>query len=179
MAYDDTNCACGGHKLRETMLCADCETAFADTNDMRCFRDADGFSLPSRRGSAIRLLSMARKRKRNVAFGTRSPARIATACVSRPEGANMGGIASQPMTPADALACASEPAHAGAGVSLLANAKLIERPDGAPELEPAREAASMQRLARPEREPREGTMLGGGSAGASMVPGQQQKGLNE
>lgn len=29
-----------------------------------------------------------------------------------------------------------------------ANAKLIERPDGAPELEPACEAASMQRLAR-------------------------------
>lgn len=46
--------------------------------------------------------------------------------------------------------------------------KLIERPDGAPELEPACEAASMQRLARPEREPREGT-----------VPGRKQKGLHE
>lgn len=63
--------------------------------------------------------------------------------------------------------------------AVLGNAKLIERPDGAPELEPACEAASMQRLARPEREPREGTMLGGGPAGASMVPGRKQKGHNE
>lgn len=45
------------------------------------------------------------------------------------------------------------------------NAKLIERPDGAPELEPACEAASMQRLARAEREPREQVMPRGGSAG--------------
>lgn len=36
------------------------------------------------------------------------------------------------------------------------------------------DAASQQRMARPEREPREGTMLGGGSAGASMVPGRLQ-----
>lgn len=35
-----------------------------------------------------------------------------------------------------------------------------------------KEASSMQGLDMAEREPREGTMLGGGSAGASMVPGR-------
>jgi hypothetical protein len=64
MAYDDTHCPCGGFKFHETMLCQECETAFAETNEMKCFRDSINFALETRRGAAIRLLAMSRRRVR-------------------------------------------------------------------------------------------------------------------
>lgn len=63
MSYEDTNCPCGGKKLRETMLCADCETAFASHPSMKVFKD-ETYSLDARRHAAIVLLTLSRKRKR-------------------------------------------------------------------------------------------------------------------
>lgn len=102
------------------MLCDMCLDHLKDRAEMRTWQDLEA-RWDWRRQAAIILLTLARGRKKKMAFGTRSPARIATASVSRPEGATRFGIASLPSTPADALACASEPAHAGAGVSFLSN----------------------------------------------------------
>lgn len=65
MAYEDTNCPCGGKKERETMLCADCQTAFADNVQMKILRDASAL-FEWKRSSAIALLSLARRRNRNL-----------------------------------------------------------------------------------------------------------------
>ena len=64
MAYDDMQCPCGGTKMRETMLCLACETHLADHPEMRVLRDSLGYSVNSRRGAAITLLALARRRKR-------------------------------------------------------------------------------------------------------------------
>jgi len=61
MSYENTKCPCGGHKPRETMLCIDCQIAFADTPEMRRVNDTTEAAW-FRRPAAIRLLSMARRR---------------------------------------------------------------------------------------------------------------------
>jgi len=118
MAYEDTNCPCGDKKERETMLCELCMDHLKDRHEMQTWQDREE-RWDFRRHAAIILLTLARRRKNNLALGNRSPV-PATASVSRPESATRLGIASLPTTPADAFSCASEPAHAGAGVSYLA-----------------------------------------------------------
>ena len=61
MAWDDNDCACGGYKDRETLLCKDCMEAFAGSEDLATFLDHDA-GYERRRQAAIRLLSLARKR---------------------------------------------------------------------------------------------------------------------
>lgn len=61
MAYDDTHCPCGGHKLRETMLCDSCEAHLADRPENRVMRDTTS-TWEQRRSAAIRLIGLARKR---------------------------------------------------------------------------------------------------------------------
>ena len=64
MSYEDTNCPCGGRKERETMLCAECMTAFKDTVDMKVFLDPIKYDVNARRGAAALLLAMSRRRKK-------------------------------------------------------------------------------------------------------------------
>jgi len=59
--FDDTHCPCGGRKAVETMLCDVCVTHFKNTPEMQAF-DAADLSPAQRRGPAIRLLAMSRKR---------------------------------------------------------------------------------------------------------------------
>ncbi len=66
MTYDDTHCPCGGTKLRETMLCGECETALAAETTMKMFRDTEHCPTGSRRSAAITLLGLARKRRRQL-----------------------------------------------------------------------------------------------------------------
>lgn len=61
MAYDDTKCPCGGHKLAGTMLCSACEAYTASTPEMALLRD-EQVSPQGRRSAAIRLLAMSRRR---------------------------------------------------------------------------------------------------------------------
>ena len=68
MSYSDTNCPCGGKKPTDTMLCDDCNTAYAEHPSMRVFRDKTN-STDSRRHAAIVLLSLSRKRKFQFARG--------------------------------------------------------------------------------------------------------------
>ena len=62
MSYENTECPCGGRKERETMLCHECEAAFAGESDFRIIKD-DSFSFSARRGAAITLLSKSRTRR--------------------------------------------------------------------------------------------------------------------
>lgn len=39
MAYDDTHCPCGGHKIRETMLCEHCQIHLEDRRENLIVRD--------------------------------------------------------------------------------------------------------------------------------------------
>lgn len=64
MSYHDTHCPCGGTKPTETMLCDECNTAFAEETVMKMFRDTENCPVNSRRSAAVTLLSMARGRKR-------------------------------------------------------------------------------------------------------------------
>jgi hypothetical protein len=66
MTYDDTHCPCGGTKLRETMLCGECDTALADHPSMKVFKDPEHYKVDSRRHAAIVLLSLSRKRRRQL-----------------------------------------------------------------------------------------------------------------
>ena len=68
MSYEDTSCPCGGKKERETMLCNDCEQYLADHPAMAVFKDKSN-SNESRRHAAMILLTLARKRKSNLARG--------------------------------------------------------------------------------------------------------------
>jgi len=44
MAYDDTHCPCGGHKIRETMLCDFSEvTAISDAEGAAAFKTAKSY----------------------------------------------------------------------------------------------------------------------------------------
>lgn len=62
MSYADTNCACGGRKLTDSLLCAKCEASFATTDDLATYRD-ERASVVLRRTAAIRLLALARRRR--------------------------------------------------------------------------------------------------------------------
>jgi hypothetical protein len=61
MSYENSKCPCGGKKPTSTMLCDDCNSWLANDRDMKIFRDGNQ---PDwyRRGAAIRLLSIARRR---------------------------------------------------------------------------------------------------------------------
>jgi hypothetical protein len=61
MSYENTQCPCGGHKPRETMICPACEIACAG-HDLIRYRD-DQSPVESRRNAAIRILAKARRRK--------------------------------------------------------------------------------------------------------------------
>lgn len=61
MSYDSTVCPCGGSKLRETMLCAPCETHVAGSFD-RVRMDDLNAPWAQRRAAAIRVLAVARRR---------------------------------------------------------------------------------------------------------------------
>jgi len=63
MSYSDEKCPCGGKKQRDTMICADCETAFAERHEMTRYKD-ETVAIDLRRHAAIILLSLARGRKR-------------------------------------------------------------------------------------------------------------------
>ena len=62
MSWENEVCPCGGRKARETMLCERCREALADTYEMAVFSDETA-DHGQRRAAAIRLLSMARRRK--------------------------------------------------------------------------------------------------------------------
>ena len=67
MSYENTACPCGGKKERETMICAACADYIESTTanvDLARHND-QAFSLESRRGMVIRLLTLARGRNRS------------------------------------------------------------------------------------------------------------------
>ena len=63
MSFENTHCPCGGQKPTDTMLCPECETAFADRYERK---DMDNNELPVdvRRNAAIILITLARGRRR-------------------------------------------------------------------------------------------------------------------
>lgn len=67
MSYENTICPCGGKKERETMICAACADYIESTTaHVDLARHGDqAFSVESRRGMAIRLLTLARGRTRS------------------------------------------------------------------------------------------------------------------
>lgn len=67
MAYENTQCVCGGKKERETMLCPDCKAYVASTIEAASL---DDHRIPwqSRRNAAIRVLSLARGRNKSLAL---------------------------------------------------------------------------------------------------------------
>ena len=66
MSYDDTKCPCGSKKPTQTMLCEACVTHLETTTDaayyLRSYQDEKN-DHEYRRRSAMRLLSIARRRK--------------------------------------------------------------------------------------------------------------------
>lgn len=62
MSYDNTQCPCGGRKLVETMLCAECERTFASAPDRRRMDDTTA-DWSVRRSAAILVLAQARRRR--------------------------------------------------------------------------------------------------------------------
>jgi len=67
MSYENNACPCGGRKERETMICAECADHIESTNaafDMKHLKD-DSFPVGTRRGMAIRVLTISRNRKRS------------------------------------------------------------------------------------------------------------------
>lgn len=61
MSWENTECPCGGEKLRETMICALCEAMVAGTYD-RQRMDDPAVPLEQRRAAAIRVLAASRRR---------------------------------------------------------------------------------------------------------------------
>lgn len=62
MSFENTSCACGDTKARETMLCIQCTDHLKGREEMEVFlNERERFE--SRRRAAIILLSLARKRK--------------------------------------------------------------------------------------------------------------------
>lgn len=64
--FDTTHCPCGGRKDAGTMLCNDCNQAFANTHEAHRLTDPTA-PWESQRAAAIRLLAMARRRCRKEA----------------------------------------------------------------------------------------------------------------
>lgn len=62
MSWENTECQCGGVKEQETMLCPECEAAFANHPAMAAFKSNGGVEY--RRQAAITLVSLARGRSR-------------------------------------------------------------------------------------------------------------------
>jgi hypothetical protein len=65
MSYEDTACPCGGKKERETLICAECQKAFAHTFEFKRVYDLTEES-QCRRTAAIKLLAMARRRNKRL-----------------------------------------------------------------------------------------------------------------
>ena len=63
MSYENTVCPCSGKKEPKTMLCRDCETAFADHPSMKEFKS--GTDREARMHAAMTLLTLARGRITN------------------------------------------------------------------------------------------------------------------
>jgi hypothetical protein len=70
MSYENTECPCGGKKERETLICKNCDKHIWETTDrfeLDHLND-ESFTLEARRGMAVRLLSMARRRNKRLAL---------------------------------------------------------------------------------------------------------------
>ena len=63
MAYEDTNCPCGGRKDRETMLCTACQEWLAEHPALKTWQDGT-LIWNARRDAAIVLVTRARSRLR-------------------------------------------------------------------------------------------------------------------
>lgn len=62
MAYEDTNCPCGGKKPTNTMLCPECVAAFAGRREMAEYQDGN-LRLDFRQSAARILVTLARQRR--------------------------------------------------------------------------------------------------------------------
>jgi hypothetical protein len=67
MSYENTECPCGGTKERETIICQACRLQFAEAIELDAM-DNLKFPMETRRSAAIRVLAMARKRNKRLAF---------------------------------------------------------------------------------------------------------------
>jgi hypothetical protein len=65
MSFQDNKCPCGGKKPNGTMLCDSCEAEFSGTFEMKVLKDATN-DFTQRRSSAIKLLTMARRRTKSL-----------------------------------------------------------------------------------------------------------------
>jgi hypothetical protein len=65
MSYENTNCPCGEKKPTDTMLCDACNAHFADRREMADYQNG-GLKVEWRRGAAIILLALARRRKKDI-----------------------------------------------------------------------------------------------------------------
>ncbi len=63
MSYEDTNCPCGGKKLRDTMLCDACEQELANHPSMKVFKDRS-HKVDERSHAAHVLVTLSRSRGR-------------------------------------------------------------------------------------------------------------------
>ena len=63
MSYENNSCPCGGNKQPQTMICQECRDHLAGNRDLAAIDDITQ-SIESRRTSAIRILSLSRKRKK-------------------------------------------------------------------------------------------------------------------
>lgn len=61
-SFDGTTCRCGERKLSQTLICAQCESAFEGHPDFKTYSD-ETYTKNARRSSAILLLAMAKRRK--------------------------------------------------------------------------------------------------------------------
>lgn len=71
MSYENHKCPCGNRKERQTMLCSDCVTAFADRPELTAYMDPT-LSLDYRRQSAYVLVALAKKRRSGHGLGKRN-----------------------------------------------------------------------------------------------------------
>lgn len=65
MSYENTHCPCGDTKPQSTMLCDGCVSDLSSRPEYRTFRD-ELAPLGVRRHAAIILLSLSRKRKKQM-----------------------------------------------------------------------------------------------------------------
>jgi hypothetical protein len=67
MAFEDTNCPCGGKKLQQTMLCEECWSYLRSklSQEVAAFENTT-LNINARRDAAIRLLRMARLRPKPI-----------------------------------------------------------------------------------------------------------------
>lgn len=65
MSYENTKCPCGDRKEPGTMLCNECVSFFSATIEYVAFQNTT-LPLHTRRSAAIKLVGMARRRKRTI-----------------------------------------------------------------------------------------------------------------